>query len=158
MANLKLTVALHYALVSGHPLPYKEWVESRPPVTWGEIPTPARHFPQTLRATFQVESIPSLLKSPLWCEVEAQIDYELVNQNDWGKKQWVNQWKGVFQVPLGVPVLSGISWEWWDFESDWAIVQERGLFIRTIRIQGRLKKPVSSAWRVLKVPIDFQFG
>ncbi|GIV11065.1 MAG: hypothetical protein KatS3mg020_0556 [Fimbriimonadales bacterium] len=133
-----------------------EWHRKREPVQWRSLQRIER-IPALVRVSIAIRSAEELDQAR-WYQVEAQAVYEVVSQRDWGIRSKVERWRVQCALALGVPVDSGIHWEWWDFEQDWNYWFDRDSYIREIIIRGRLRAPTSGKWQTLRIPIQLSLG
>jgi hypothetical protein len=159
-----MRVALHLefakALKMGteRPLTLAEWHRKREPVQWKLLQRiEGAEVPALVRAGITLQPIDSQ-SEVRWYRVEAQAVYEVISQRDWGQRRTVERWHVQCALPLGVPVDSGVHWEWWDFGQDWDYWFDRDYFINVIIVRGRLQAPTLGKWQAIRIPIQLSFG
>jgi hypothetical protein len=159
-----MRVALHLefakALKMGteRPLTLAEWHRKREPVQWKLLQRiEGAEVPALVRAGITLQPIDSQ-RETRWYRVEAQAVYEVISQRDWGQRRTVERWHIQCALPLGVPVDSGVHWEWWDFGQDWDYWFDRDYFINVIIVRGRLQAPTLGKWQTIRIPIQLSFG
>lgn len=135
-----------------------EWSRKREPVQWKSIQRiDGMSVPALVRVGIALQPIDPQ-SEVCWYRIEAQAIYEVISQRDWGQRRTVERWRVQCALPLGVPVDSGVHWEWWDFGHDWDYWSDRDYFISGITVRARLRTPTLGKWQMIRIPIQLSLG
>lgn len=156
----ELHLGLAKAIEAGtkRPVSLAEWHRKRAQIQWVPIRQIDLEIPALVRASIVAVPPSSRSRATSWYRLEAQAVYEVVSQRDWGNRRQAECWHVQLGFPIGVPVDSGVHWEWWDFGRDWDFWFTRKCFIREIVIRARLRSPALSAWKTLRIPVQISLG